>query len=494
MKQKLLTFAFICAIVLCLASCEWLPTFVETTTTTTATTVKPSGDEPVPHVHTPVVDEAIPATCASTGLSEGSHCSECGEILTAQIEIPKNEHIESDWITDAEPTVDREGSKHTQCAVCGATVKTEDIAKLMASEGLELMLNSDGESYSVFGIGTCEDMDIVIPSTYEGKPVTRIESAAFYNCNNIETVTIPESVIVISESAFAACRAMTTVNISASVMKIETGAFEICPLLTSINVDKANENYRSVDGNLYSKDGKTLIKYAIGKEDTSFVIPDGVTTVYSMAFCGAESLITLTVPDSVTYMESSAFQICSHLTGVYYGGTLEQWCAIRFDNYTSNPCSIKAELYIDGTVLRNAVIPDTVSRIGDYAFANYQYLTTLTIGNGAIEIGEGAFYNSSLLKSVVIGDGVTVIKKNAFYHCSSLESVVIGIGTTRIESSAFENCDSLLSVTIGGGTVSIAAIGFANCKTLRYVTIGSGTSDIHMNAFNNCPSLENVNN
>lgn len=485
---------FICTLVLCLASCEWLPTFVGTTTTTTVTTVKPSSDEPAPHIHTPVVDEAIPATCASTGLSEGSHCSECGEILTVQIEIPKNEHIESDWITDAEPTVDREGSKHTQCTACGATLKTENIAKLAASEGLELILNSDGASYSVFGMGTCEDTDIVIPSIYEGKPVTRIESSAFYNCNNIETVTIPESVIVISESAFAACRAMTTVNISASVMKIEFGAFEICPSLTSINVDKANENYRSVDGNLYSKDGKTLIKYAIGKEDISFVIPDGVTTVYSMAFCGAESLFSLTVPNCVTYMESSAFQMCSHLTNVYYGGTIEQWCAIRFDNYTSNPCSIKAELYIDGTVLRNAVIPDTVSRIGDYAFANYQYLTTLTIGNGAIEIGECAFYNSPLLKSVVIGDGVTVIKRSAFDNCRYLESVVIGMGTTRIESGAFCGCESLLSVTIGGGTVSIAEVGFANCKALKYITIGSGISDIHKDAFSNCPLLESVNN
>ena len=99
-------------------------------------------------------------------------------------------------------------------------------------------------------------------------------------------------------------------------------------------MDENNLNYKSIDGNLYSKDGKTLIQYAIGKTATSFVIPDSVTTIGDGAFRYCNSLTNVTIGDSVTTIGEGAFSCCYSFTDVYYTGTEEQWNAISIDSYT----------------------------------------------------------------------------------------------------------------------------------------------------------------
>ena len=96
------------------------------------------------------------------------------------------------------------------------------------SEGLAYRLNSDGTGYAVVGIGTCTDTNIVIPATYEGKPVTRIGEAAFRGCYGLLCVTIPDSVISIEEYAFEQCVNLTSVTIPDSMTSIGNDAFNYC--------------------------------------------------------------------------------------------------------------------------------------------------------------------------------------------------------------------------------------------------------------------------
>ena len=138
--------------------------------------------------------------------------------------------------------------------------------------------------------------------------------------------------------------------------------FRSCENLTSITADPENEYYQSIDGNLYSKDGKTLIQYAIGKEATSFTIPDSVTTI-----------------------GEDAFNDCDGLTSVSIG--------------------------------------DSVTTIGDFAFVDCDGLTSVTIPDSVTTIGEDAFYECSNLTSVSIGNSVTTIGEYAFYDCDDLTSV-----------------------------------------------------------------------
>ena len=95
------------------------------------------------------------------------------------------------------------------------------------------------------------------------------------------------------------------------ITSIGNEAFYRCNNLTSIVVEEeGNANYKSTNGILYSKDGTTLIQYPIGKKDTSFTIPDSVTTIGDYAFYNCESLTSVVIPDSVTTIGSFAFFDC----------------------------------------------------------------------------------------------------------------------------------------------------------------------------------------
>lgn len=135
--------------------------------------------------------EGKPATCTEFGLTDGTRCRDCGELLTAQTLIPMAEHTESDWIIDKEATVDSDGSRHTECIACGLRIKTEATNKLTPSKGLVYTLNTDCKSYSVTGIGTCTDTDLIIPGIYKGMPVTAIGKNAFWKCEFLNSVSIP---------------------------------------------------------------------------------------------------------------------------------------------------------------------------------------------------------------------------------------------------------------------------------------------------------------
>ena len=156
---------------------------------------------------------------------------------------------------------------------------------------------------------------------YIPKGLSRIPTISFsyggFDCNDeLESIVIPDTITTISDRAFRNCSSLTSVVIPASVTSIGTEVFLGCESLTSIAVDENNENYKSVDGNLYSKDGKTLIQYAIGKKNEEFVIPTGVTSIGENSFLGCTSLTRVTVPDSVTSIDGWAFYSCENLTSI----------------------------------------------------------------------------------------------------------------------------------------------------------------------------------
>ena len=241
-----------------------------------------------------------------------------------------------------------------------------------ASKGLDYTLNADGNSYSVSGIGTCTDTDIIIPSQFNGKPVTAIGVGAFANRLSFTSVVIPNSITSIAEGSFFYCSNLQSVVIPDSVTSIGNGAFSSCSSLTSV------------------------------------VIPDSVTSIGDGAFFLCSSLTSVVIGDSVASISENAFFLCSSLTSVVIG-----------DSVTS----IGSNAFSYCSSLTSVVIPDSVTSIGNGAFSRCQSLTSLIIPDSVTSISENAFFWCSSLTSVVIGDSVTSIGEKAFYWCDSLTKV-----------------------------------------------------------------------
>ena len=155
-----------------------------------------------------------------------------------------------------------------------------------------------------------------------------IQGGAFMLCSSLTSVNIPDGVTSIGKIAFDGCSSLTSVTIPDSVTSIGDYAFAGCESLTNIDVNANNVNYKSIDGDLYSKDGKTLIQYAVGKTDTAFTIPDGVTNIGGWAFNYCSLITSITIPNSVTGIGDYAFFKCLSLSNITYKGSKEQWKAI----------------------------------------------------------------------------------------------------------------------------------------------------------------------
>ena len=374
--------------------------------------------------HTPataVIENKIEAKCTVDGsYDEVVYCSvaNCKELISKTTRtIPATGHTFGEWEIVKLPTGDEEGLKERVC-ICNAK-DTEVIDTLFWSLNLEYELNEDGVSYSVVGMGSCSDAVVVIPPYlgYQGTmPVTGIKS--LYNIlgnDHVTSIVIPESITNITSVGVAECENVNSILVSSqnpayksidgnlytkdgktlvqyaggktnesfnlpdNVTSVGLFAFSNANNLTSISVASGNTAYKSINGNLYTKDGKTLVKYATGKTDESFVIPEGVTSICAFAFNNCVSLTSIKIPDGLKSIGQSAFYGCAGLTGLALPDSITTIDMLAFYGCTS---------------LTRLVIPDGVTSIGKSTLGDCDSLTSVVIPSSVTSIGEGAFYGT----------------------------------------------------------------------------------------------------
>lgn len=501
--------------------------------------------------HSEVIDVSVDPTCTETGLTEGSHCSRCSIVFVEQESIPAVGHVESLWIWDKRPTLEEEGTKHTECLKCGMTVKTEILNKLILSEGLAFVSNNDGTCY-VAGRGSCGDEEIVIPSiSPDGDVVKSICKNAFHDDRYLTSVILPESVVRIDEYAFLSCEKLKNVVLAEGLTWIGAEAFSSCSNLESIVIPSSLNCFsRGVfigcrnltevyiadllswlkiemkqdawnfhhSYNLYL-DGELLTDIVIPVEMETLgrnlrycgslkhvVIPEGIINIDG-AFIGCNNLESIVIPDTVTAIGGQTFADCHSLKEVTLPDSITMIGAGAFDNcweleeegeitYVGKwvvDCSLDAE----HIVLR----PDTVGIIEslfEYSprfpeHANKKLKSVFIPGTVKYICGR-AFEGARNLKEVEFGEQsqLTSIGFNAFAYCYNLQNINIPDSVTSIENGAFDGCSSLANIKIPDGVTSIGNSAFRGCRELTSIVIPTGVTTIGGYAFENCTNLSSV--
>ena len=397
------------------------------------------------------------------------------------------------------------------CKKCGA---------LKPTEGLEYTLNEDGQSYTLTRgwIKTPYDYRVVIADVYEGLPVTAIGDGAFYKGNgmdnfNLTEVVISNTVTTIGSLAFGYCVGLTKINIPDSVTSIGSSAFSGCDGLTNVKIP---DSVTSIGSSAFS--GCDSL--------TSISLGNSLTDIGSGAFCGCDALATIYWSKKAVTVGGEAFTYCDNLKNIYIAN-IESWCASDFkfsnsqgNNSVTNPLSRGAKLYLNEKLVTDLVIPEGVTKIGEYAFYGYDELTSISLPDSLMSVGSYAFDGCSnlnykrydtayylgndenpylcLAKTTDIGisgcnihKDTKIIADDAFEWCDDLESITLPDGLRSIGDSAFSYC-GITGIVIPDTVTYIGNGAFSSCKNLAAVTLPAGLTAISNSMFVLCENLKNI--
>ena len=395
----------------------------------------------------------LKATCTEDG-EKSRVCSECQH--KEVVVIPAFGHKYSDELTvEIKPTCSENGSKTRNCSVCGYTQKT-----ILAATGHTIVNNfctqcravndfeysvKDGEATITEYLGT--GTDVVIPSSIEGSPVTKIGYWAFYGNEYIKSVIIPDSVKAIDDEAFSFCENLSSITIGENVTSIGYQAFGD----TAYYFD--DENWE--DGFLY------IGKYLIGSDPESVgacaFIRNGTEIIADFSVEQCYELEEITIPDTVTHIGIEAFCYCEILSEI---------------NLSNNLINIGDNAFAD-CCISSIVIPDSVKTIGMGAFSGCRNLESIVIPEGVMRIDDGAFAYCYNLADITLPNKEISIGNNAFIDTTYFDDEdnwnngILYIGNHLIKG--YETVSG--SLTVKKGTLTIADSAFKNCNGLKVVKI-----------------------
>lgn len=271
--------------------------------------------------------------------------------------------------------------------------------------------------------------DVVIPATVEqggnSYTVNEMRAALLKNSAAVKSVTIPASITQIPNDAFRNCTELTSVTMPATVTSIGAYAFRGCEGLETVTIGES------------------------------------VASIGPSAFSGCRGLLSVTIPSAVKVIEAKAFFNCGKLTSF----------SVDKENkvYDSRGnCNAIIETATNTLIYgcKNTVIPNTVTKIGEDAFAYCVALKSIEIPNSVTDIKSGAFSGCSGLTGVVIPSSVINLEGHVFYGCESLTSMVIPNSVKSIGGYTLYGCRGLKSVVVGESVASVGNAAFKECTGL----------------------------
>ena len=386
----------------------------------------------------------------------------------------------------------------------------------------------------------------------------KIERYTFYDCKFLESVNIPYGVEEIEEGAFSWCESLKSIKIPGSVKELNKhDIFSVCKSLQKVELEegveklvgtfwmctsvktfiipgslkvldgyvfthmtaikkvilpKGDSNFVLIDGVLYTKDMKCLIRYfpALHKNDTTFVVPKSVKSIDVSAFWGCRHLEQVVIPDNVTSIGRWAFEECKKLKRIVLPKKLKVLEQLTFRNCKSlseviMPSSLEVIEFLTFSgcdSLQSIYIPKSVKTIND-AFCHALREFVVSPDNKHFAAIDGVLYDKKITKliemprgrrivSFTIPESVKFIGGNAFRCYDTLKHVDFPRGLKRIGPSAFWRCNSLLEADLPDGINYISEEAFQDCKALTTVKLPNGLKSIGDNAFRGCDKLSSI--
>ena len=342
---------------------------------------------------------------------------------------------------------------------------------------------------------------ITVPTKLDGRKVTGLGESSFSGiyspdhqkgyillsfCNQIQSVTIPESVTSIGKSAFEHCSNLDSLTINGvATSMIGAYAFASCTSLTSLSLVGS---FQTIGDCAFASCGMT-----------SLTIDATITSIEKYAF-SSSSLISLSLTGNVQKIGDYAFANCTSLTSLSLTGNVQKIGDYAFSSCSSlktvtlpkSLTSIGSHAFDSCTSLDPIEIPGTVTEIGDCAFYNCDGLISATIEEGVQSTGADMFYGCDNLATVKLPESLTTIADGSFAFCSDLNHVNIPASVTCIGNSAFSNCTSLSDITLQDGVKTIGADAFFYCRELTSITLPGSVTDIGKEAFYYCDELASI--
>ena len=445
-----------------------------------------------PMGHTETADAAVAATCTADGLTEGSRCAVCSEVLIPQTKIPALGHAEA-ADPDVLPTCTETGLKGTLCTRCGDVLQAPEVipalghAEVAAAAAVAPSCEKPGRTERI-DCSVCEEVlspqkvvpalgHTVVVDAYRAPTCSETgltEGSHCSACGKVLQMQTSIPMVAHAEEILPAVKpTCTTTGLTegkrCSVCKAElvqqntVAVLEHRKVIDSPGVQATCTENGSTEGSHCSV-CKTVLQ-------TARMIP--AHHDYADGVC-----VSCGITSSRTWVWK--FDEASKSLFIFGTGAIPDYDG--FDN--------KAPWY--SLAVETVIIDEGITRIGNSAFLRNYRLSSVSLPSSLTSIGNTAFHECYGLDSITLPDSITSIGTHAFDLCAALTSVSLPSGLTTLEDGVFSRCSGLRSVTLPESLSSIENIAFCDCTGLETITLPSGVKAINYGAFSGCSNLSRI--
>ena len=305
--------------------------------------------------------------------------------------------------------------------------------------------------------------------------VTAIGREAFKDCSALASVKIPKRLIYIGSCAMENCSNLSNINIPSKLHSIGESAFLGCENLAKIYVEDIEMwlgiSFKNEQANPLCNGGMLYLNINSGAAITDIVIPDAITEIGNYAFYGYSSLTSLTLHSKIESIGTRALYGC--------GGELHINCPIA-------NAELDAENAFYGSRFSKIVIGTPVSYIGNYSFANMNYLTEVVIAGSVMSIGDGAFKGCNAISELTVPSSVISFGKAPFEGCTGKLTLNCGIPDCTYVDEHFLHGALFSEIVVGEGVTYIGRYGFYGYNKAEVFRLGGSVSAIGVEAFGGC--------